>query len=728
MSQRFSPLGTVSTRQEFRDYASNTRQDKVRAIVDELGELAAWAEAFDVEEELFFLAWEIVQLQGDLAPGEQRVALLFVLCSIIHARQGSTCLPLDKDGPLLSVLTALIPEELRDQPRWSPPALVSRMLHMVRAGVLDAIIGQPDQYKPLLLDGDDLYHQRLMHYEQRLVNALSARFFKQEPDLSTEGVAQSLERILAKPPRGPRGAIELTAEQQYAVLSCLHMPWTMITGGPGTGKTSIVVSILRLAIRQGYAPDQIALAAPTGKAANRMQESILGQLMSVIEPDDADLALLASLPAPQTLHRLLGYLPGSADFLHHEHNPLYAKLVIVDEASMIDMFMMERLVRAVRDQAHIVLLGDADQLPSVEAGAVFRELVASESDTQTPWRLLAPTPVEVVTPQVESKLARHTVRLRHSHRMREDNTQGRHILKVAQAVQRGDLAALEDGVTGVRGLAGVDEPLSFSGVEQVLIGDQAQEGALVHDRLLRFVSRWFQSRCEPPSGFDAVSRWILDSYNGESFDEQETASLRQLFGHYQRARLLCLTRVFTTGTESINAMCLDRLRLATGQRSNSVMLVGAPVMMSRNDYDKELFNGDQGIILRVRLNEQAERMAVFPRGEGFVAFALEAVRRDLEPAFAMTVHKSQGSEFEDVGLILPVNVIPLLTRELLYTAITRGSRSVTLWGPRSSLEAGVRASLVRHSRVLEHFLAALEVARDVEEDLDEAEDTGFEEA
>lgn len=705
---KFSPLGSVSARAEFVQWASSERQERLARQAQELGELASWAEAFDVEEELFFLAWELVQLQPNLPASSQRIALLFVLCSVIHARQGSTCLPLDADGPLLELLNALIPEELRQQPRWRPAQLVAQMLSLLHSDQLDAIIGAPDQFKPMILDGQVLYHQRLMHYERRLVDALSARFFKQEASISLAGLDEAWASVLAQTPIGPRGPVRLTSEQQFAVLSCVHQPLTLITGGPGTGKTSIVVSVLRLALRLGLTPEEVALAAPTGKAANRMQESILGQLASLEQPQAQELMLGEQLPPAQTLHRLLGYLPGASDFLHHEHNPLSAKLVVVDEASMIDMFMMERLVRAVRPHAHLVFLGDADQLPSVEAGAVFRELISAKPHTATPWASLVTPPLDSPLDNPEDPLATFTARLTKSQRMREDNAQGRHILRVAQAIHRGDVGALEDEqAAGIRLKAYPDDALAFSGVEHIIMDKQAPESALVHDRLVRFVNRWFEQRCVPPSGFAWLYERSFESYNGESFDARETQELAVLFGHYQRARLLCLTRVFTTGTESINAMCADQLKSLTGQRASSAFPVGALVMMSRNDYDKELFNGDQGVVLRVKLNGFPERMVVFARGEGFVAFALESLRRDLELAFAITVHKSQGSEFEDVAVVLPAEPIPLLTREILYTALTRGSRSATIWGPRESFLSGVAQRLERHSQVLSALLASL---------------------
>jgi exodeoxyribonuclease V alpha subunit len=220
-------------------------------------------------------------------------------------------------------------------------------------------------------------------------------------------------------PAAPAGApIELSGEQRKAVLLAASRPLAVVSGGPGTGKTAICAALCRVLVRTGVAPDAIALAAPTGKAAQRLTWSITGALAALARPGDEDARLAAELPASRTLHRLLGYHPATGRFRHHRQFPLPADVVIVDEASMIDLELMERLVRALAPKTRLVLFGDADQLPSVEAGAVLRDLAACGED------------------------AGFACRLERSFRMDPSDPDGRAILAAAHAVRAGRPAEL----------------------------------------------------------------------------------------------------------------------------------------------------------------------------------------------------------------------------------------------------------------------------------------------
>ncbi|AKU89702.1 exodeoxyribonuclease V subunit alpha [Vulgatibacter incomptus] len=653
---RLSPLGAARPRLLrglLRGMGRGARGEAAPEVPSELEEAVARCE---LEGRTLHQAWELVRCGQGLSAVERRGLFFLAVAALVSQGRGSTRLP-TSDGSLDRLLGDL-------RATAADRAQVVALLAEARGQGprLRAIFGVPGDYKPLLLGDDHLCLQRMFHFEERLVASLRDRM--SIPPLEPAS-PDALRDVLDRAPTISGKKAALSDEQQEAVLAALRLPLAVITGGPGTGKTSIVVSILRMLARQGVAPERIALAAPTGKAAFRMAESIRKYLLALADPAAADLALIASCPEPRTLHRLLGYSPVRESFLHHENNPLAEEVVIVDEASMIDLVLMDRLVRSIRPGARLVLLGDSEQLPSVDAGAVLRDLVPP--------------------PGVTDSRSRFSVRLTRSYRMDPSDPSGRNVLSVARAINEG--RAPFDGEEPVR-LRQSAEELAFEKVE-LLQGD-----------LGPFLRRWHDEKIRGlPSFAERVKReWRWEDGRFVAGDEEE---LRILFRHFESLRLLCVTRETPrTGTEAVNAE-LHALVAGRSSSREAAFLPGEPVMMQRNDYERGLFNGDQGLVLRVREAGAAGHhfRAVFPKGEGFAVFHLDGLRAHLRLSYAMTVHKSQGSEFDVLGLILPENPMPLLTREILYTAVTRSRRGVAIVGSREVLEKGAAARLERHSGV-----------------------------
>jgi exodeoxyribonuclease V alpha subunit len=373
------------------------------------------------------------------------------------------------------------------------------------------------------------------------------------------------------------------------------------------------------------------------------------------------------MPEPQTLHRLLGWSPARGRFLRHENDRLPHKVVVVDEASMIDLLLMDRLFRALADDARLVLIGDADQLPSVEAGAVFRDLCAGLG----------------------------AARLTKNLRVAADPSAHR-IVALSKVVNAG---------VGDDRLRSVVTPtaagaLTFAGVEHV----QAPFGAAGD----AFLERWWAERVASPAFDRAASRVYVE--DGGSVREEDRADLRALHEHLGSARILCATRVqgHPACADEINRRLLARLAAGTASRATrrGPHVPGTPVLIQRNDYERRLFNGDQGVVVKVDRGrgDAPELMAAFARGKGFELWPVDDLP-DLGVAFAMTVHKAQGSEVEHVALVLPDADIPLLTRELVYTAVTRARRSVALVGPYELLARAVSRSVERHSGIAEALLS-----------------------
>ncbi|GFO70073.1 RecBCD enzyme subunit RecD [Geomonas limicola] len=530
-----------------------------------------------------------------------------------------------------------------------------------------AVVGEPGEFAPLVLDpANRLYLHRYWRYEDQLAAAILARGAAVEFD--REVLAASLARLF------PTSAAGATDWQRVAALAALTRRFCVISGGPGTGKTSTVVKVLALLLEQMGGRDcRIALVAPTGKAAARLKESIVKGI-------DCAAELRALIPEDvSTIHRLLGYLKGSASFRHHRDNPLPFDVIIVDEASMVSLPLMAKLVDALRQDTRLILLGDRDQLASVEAGSVlgdicntgavngfskaFVQLAAELSRDQLdeePDLTGAITPAKGMQSYGEvagrSELGDAVVLLRKSYRFSENSGIG----KVSALVNVGNgPAALE--------------AMRDAGCSDLLLADAPAPGELG----------------------EALASRILEGY-GDYLAETSPEAAFARFGEF---RILCAMRSGPFGVEAVNRIVEERLARAGLVKPGGRWYPGEPVMITRNDYNLGLFNGDIGLLLPDPENG-GELRAYFPSGSG-MRKVLPLRLPEHECAFAMTVHKSQGSEFDRVLLLMPDRDAPLLTRELVYTAITRAKKSVEILASDDLFCTAVERQIVRRSGLRE---------------------------
>jgi exodeoxyribonuclease V alpha subunit len=506
--------------------------------------------------------------------------------------------------------------------------------------------------RPLRLAGGLLYLERYWQQEELVRAQLQRRFAAPAPDIDQSRLSAAFPRLFDHEGLAPG---EADRQQLAAAVSALSRV-SVLAGGPGTGKTTTVARLLALLRDQPGPALRIALAAPTGKAAARLEEAVRAATAQ-LEPDDQH--RLGDLTA-STLHRLLGWLPSNRSrFRHDATNQLPHDVVIVDEMSMVSLTLMARLLEAVRPSARLVLVGDPDQLSSVEAGAVLADIARAPGtpDANLGRRLVE---LDLISDQ-ETAPVHGVVQLTHTWRF------GGAINALARAVRGADadavVAVLRSGASDVQ----------FSEVDLEAAPTEASARALV--------------------GVTAQVR----AAGVAMLEAARSGDIAAALAALDRHRLLCAHR---RGPYGVLRWGLEVERwlaeAVPGYGEDGEWYVGRPLLITANDYEMSLYNGDTGVIVQT----PAGVRAAFARGAA--AKLYPPVRLDaIQTVHAMTVHRAQGSQFDTVSFVVPPPDSPLLTRELLYTAVTRAQRQVHLIGSEEAIRRAVlrpanRASGLRH--------------------------------
>jgi exodeoxyribonuclease V alpha subunit len=653
---------------------------------------ALWTEVAALTEagELRRLSGTFARFIGTLGAPSAPLMLACVLLSELEGR-GHSCLML---GELASDPATLLGWKAE---QWQQLAGAADTLPkhlkgwLAQLGACDQVwqVGEFDYDQPLVLDGERLYLRRYWRDETLVAASVGARA-RALRAVDVARVRTWLDILFgtARSGEGPDW-------QKIACAVALRGSVAIITGGPGTGKTYTVARLLALlfAVAPDSARQRVALAAPTGKAAARLKQSIdkaLGELAGKVDQamqklaDDLhdDLQTKGDAPLPfrtlmdrmgaaRTLHSLLGARPDTRAFAHHKGNPLDIDVLIVDEASMVHLEMMAALLDALPDGAILILLGDKDQLASVEAGAVLGDLcrdaqAGGYSAATLAYALAASGEVIPAAFQGDAgALAQQTVMLRESRRF------GGPIGQLALAVNSGD---------GARAQAVLREGGVLRWIEQAQPQHVVQ---LALDGYGPYLALLGTGGAAEAGGHDGWVRAVLLSF--EAF------------------RILCAVREGEWGVTGLNEAIEQRLDGAGLIRRRGEWYVGRPVMVTRNDYGTRVFNGDIGLTLPDPARPGSLRV-YFLEGDD-VRSVLATRLRHVETAYAMTVHKSQGSEFRHTVLVLPVERGAMIARELIYTGITRASGQFTLVTPSGAVLADAIARRTRRASGLQEMIS-----------------------
>ena len=548
---------------------------------------------------------------------------------------------------------------------------------------------------PLVLMQGRLYFSRYWFYQHQVFFSIKSRLANANTQLNVidkENDSHELSKTLQQlfpSNHDSQSAPQVNWQMLAAANACLNR-FSVITGGPGTGKTTTVTRLLAALISEQ--PNlRIALAAPTGKAAARLVESILAAKSNLAKT----FPLAEKIPVTSfTLHRLLGWRPDGFSYNHKKTLPY--DLVIVDEASMVDLPMMAQLIEALAHNTRLILLGDKDQLASVEAGSVLGDLCDSgirvngypahglTSTRATQLEQLCGFSQGQLNEYIEPNaplMANSLAQLRVSYRFTHDSGIG----KLASAVNLGRSDQVEQSFQGY------DDIQRFTSLAAPFNNDESEA-------LLIAENAWQQQ--------------VIQGYGFYLSAIEQCASPFEVLQLFNKFQLLCALRQGSSGLHALNDRVqkllqgrgLLNVEVHSTSLEQSRWYVGRPVMISRNDYELNLFNGDIGIAMMVDVDGTAKKelrvcfmASDSDASQPKIRQLLPTRLPEHETAFAMTVHKSQGSEFEDVALVLPETYSPVISRELIYTAITRAKKTFSLYSNQEVLERGVSSRIERAS-------------------------------
>ncbi len=660
--------------------------------------------------------------------------LLISMCMSLN--EGSLCLNLERE-----TLTHQIRRFVGDTAEDYTEKIIGNIKRnkyptLVSTGMSD--------FMPLIYYDGTLFFQKYLRNKLSLEGVIDGFLSKHSVALpvTLPEVRKSLRQVLIDHPVLLEGKpIVFNDGQKLSLAVSLLKNFVVISGGPGTGKTSVIIAILRSFIRCGVPAHRICLAAPTGRAARRMTESVQSGLQTIVSGEAGSIDKELLTIGASTVHRLLGYHPARDKFTYNRNNRLPADVLIVDEISMVDVVLMTRLMASVGEDTRVIFLGDKNQLPSVDAGTVLADFIPeSEKESRLCYSLSFGKKVNEILPELNVPICEETnsmtdriVVLTESYRS------GKIIQKIADTIiqrrSRGDAFSEvlkmmsvihpEDNRQKSYGAQGRFPRLSIKwpGPEDRHPGSQGHHGScrLISgdEEDIKYVVGAFEKEHESTYWRGILHSWLEHAYlkpgSGRhisyedlvkqvveidflSLLEADNAAgpLGALFNSINDSRILTLVRKSRFGCIWINRFAGELLKPVFDPDCSGSFFHGMPILMTSNDYTRDLYNGDVGIVLR---GKGREYRAVFQRVDGYVSYPLDFLPA-WEPAFSITVHKSQGSEYGQVLLVLPEDRNNrLLTREMIYTGLTRARFLAVIYGKKNVLKRAVEQRIARESGI-----------------------------
>ncbi|MCP4373309.1 MAG: exodeoxyribonuclease V subunit alpha [Deltaproteobacteria bacterium] len=566
-------------------------------------------------------------------------------------------------GDICLDLRSVSEKQVMEEENVETPVILPKLDLWIEKLRKSPVVGKPGEFCPLILDENNrIYLYRYWEYEKILSESIKRRINEDVKNIDPSLLKDSLRRLFQK-----KSGNNIDW-QKIASMTAVIKKFCVISGGPGTGKTYTVAKILAILLEQERGEKlRIFLCAPTGKAAAKLSESI----KKAKEELNCSDAVKQAIPVQAyTIHRMLQTIPGSPYFRYHSENQIPADVVIVDEASMVDLALMSKLISSIPMTARLILMGDRNQLSSVEAGSVLGDICdrnSMEMFSREYCKIIEEIAGEKLTHGIDTSIKVYEkgqglydciVVLKKSLRFTGKSKIG----KLSRAVNKGD----------------------WKSISAILINNDG--GGIKFEE--------FRAAGEK---YRIIAERIIDGYSAYLKENDPVKALKQ----FNRFKLLCALKLGPYGAHSLNRLAEEVLKknklIKMDLMNEYPWYRGRPVLITKNDYSLGLFNGDMGITMSDPKEGGNHLYVFFPEASGGVKRYSPYRIKEHETAYAMTVHKSQGSEFDHVCLVFPDKDYPVLTRELVYTGITRARKNVLIWGNERVLRAAVSRSIKRTS-------------------------------